>query len=341
MSTLAITEENTMPKKDFQNVQLRDVEHRGGLRLALNSFAELEKFSHFMALSNFMPKHLRNKQADCLAVLLQALRWEMDPFSVAQKTYFVNDGMAYEAQLVNAIVLSRAQIKTRPKLSWTGESEDLKCKVSATFLGEDEPLEFEAEMKTITTRNSPLWKQQPKQQLGYFALRAWARLYCPDVLMGIYTKDEMEDASMHIGSDNAIDITGDRSVVEDMAAHIAAEKKAMKEPVPPYDPETGEILDMSIMGEPSTITDDMAQGSQKNINTTAPAPNADDWISDIESIPTLDGLKYKYSQAQKLFKDSTDFARIHAAKEKRKLELRKMYEQLDNSRQGAPPGNGD
>ncbi len=263
MSTLTTTEESTMPKKDFQQVQLRDVEHRGGLRLALNSFAELEKFSHFMALSNFMPKHLRNKQADCLAVLLQALRWEMDPFSVAQKTYFVNDGMAYEAQLVNAIVLSRAQIKTRPRLSWTGEGEDLKCKVSATFLGEDEPLEFEAEMKTIATRNSPLWKQQPKQQLGYFALRAWARLYCPDVLMGIYTKDEMEDASMHIGPDNAIDITADKRVVEDMVANIAAEKKSIKEQVPPHDPVTGEIL------ENETVTAEPEQDPIKELQLRA------------------------------------------------------------------------
>lgn len=53
----------------------------------------------------------------------------------------------------------------------------------------------------------------------------------------------------------------------------------------------------------------------------ADGPNADDWIADIESVSTLDGLKHKFSQAQKAFKDSTDFARIHAAKEKRKLEL--------------------
>jgi hypothetical protein len=58
----------------------------------------------------------------------------------------------------------------------------------------------------------------------------------------------------------------------------------------------------------------------------ANTPNADDWIADIESVPTLDGLKHKYSQAQKLFKDSTDFARIHAAKEKRKLELTPVEE---------------
>lgn len=45
------------------------------------------------------------------------------------------------------------------------------------------------------------------------------------------------------------------------------------------------------------------------------------WISDIESIPTLEGLKHKFQQAAKQFKDSPDFARIYAAKEKRKAEL--------------------
>ena len=76
---------------------------------------------------------------------------------------------------MNAIILSRAPLKARPKLKWSGEGENLKCEVSATFIDEDEPAVFEAEIKTITTRNSPLWKQQPKQQLGYFATRAWAR----------------------------------------------------------------------------------------------------------------------------------------------------------------------
>lgn len=240
----ATASEDTMPKKDFQAIQLQEVDRRGGMRLALNSFAELEKFSHFMALSNFMPKHLRGKQADCLAILLQSMRWEMDPFAVAQKTYFVNDGMAYEAQLVNAIVLSRADLKSRPKITWDGEGESLKCKVSAVFNGEDEPQEFEAEIKTITTKNSPLWKQQPKQQLAYFALRAWSRLYCPDVLMGVYTKDEIEDNAAHFGPGNAIDVTPEPEFMENIEAGIKAEKETI-EPVnstPAHDPETGEII---------------------------------------------------------------------------------------------------
>jgi len=180
--------------------------------------------------------------------------------------------MAYEAQLVNAIVLSRAQIKTRPKLSWSGEGEDLKCKVSAIFLGEDEPLEFEAEMKTISTRNSPLWKQQPKQQLGYFVLRAWARLYCPDVLMGVYTKDEMEDASMHIGADNAIDVTPkSNTVVGSIMAGISAEKESMQ-PIEAHDPGTGEIIEnTTIMGDASTRKTEGAEISSSPTSPTSPA----------------------------------------------------------------------
>lgn len=260
-ATAQIADE-TMPKKDFQQVQLHAVEHSGGMKLAFNNFAELEKFSHFMALSNFVPKHLRQKQADCLAVLLQSMRWEMDPFSVAQKTYFVNDGMAYEAQLVNAIILSRAPLKARPKLKWSGDGENLKCEVSATFIGEDEPAVFEAELKTITTRNSPLWKQQPKQQLGYFATRAWARLYCPDVLMGVYTKEEMEEVAGHFGADNALDVTPkNTSTLDNIANQIKAERHPKQSE--PFDPETGEIIDR-------TATD----SSPPEIKPTEPKPVA-------------------------------------------------------------------
>ncbi len=223
--------DETMPKKEFQGVQLQAVQNNGGMRLALNSFAELEKFSHFMSISKFVPKHLRGQQADCLAVLLQSMRWEMDPFTVAQKTYFVNDGMGYEAQLVNAIIISRAPIKNRPKFEWTGEGEALKCKVSATFKGEDTPSEFEAELKTISTRNSPLWKQQPKQQLSYFALRAWARIYAPDVIMGVYTKEEVESIPSHIGAENALNITPSKSTVSDLNAEFINAHPARTDPL--------------------------------------------------------------------------------------------------------------
>lgn len=42
--------------------------------------------------------------------------------------------------------------------------------------------------KIIGIKNSPLWKSDPRQQLG--ASRAWARRNCPEVFLGVYDRDE-------------------------------------------------------------------------------------------------------------------------------------------------------
>lgn len=52
----------------------------------------------------------------------------------------------------------------------------------------------------------------------------------------------------------------------------------------------------------------------------APSPYLPDWIADIESVPTLDGLQHKFTEAQKLFKGDERIQLI-AAKDKRKAEL--------------------
>lgn len=235
--TSPFVQDAPMTKSEFKNVTLQPAQGNGGLRLNLNSFADLEKFAHFMAISRFVPKHLRGNQADCLAVLLQSIRWEMDPFSVASMSYFVNDAMAYSSQLVSSVILSRAPLDGRPNICWEGEGESLQCTVSGKFRGDADVKVREVKIKTITTRNSPLWKQDPQQQIAYFTLRAWARLYCPDILMGVYTKEEMEEAAKFQGADNAKDVTPpkpDMSVIDGINAAISGDT---------VDQTTGEVIE--------------------------------------------------------------------------------------------------
>lgn len=52
----------------------------------------------------------------------------------------------------------------------------------------------------------------------------------------------------------------------------------------------------------------------------APSPYLPDWIADIESVPTLDGLEHKFKEAAKLFKGD-ERVQLIAAKDKRKAEL--------------------
>ncbi len=181
-------------------------------------------FADIMATGrSTVPKHLQGNRGDCLAVTIQAMQWGMMPFAVAQKTHVVSGTLGYEAQLVNAVITARAPVTGRMNYEWFGDwdkiagrfkevpaknnpgemrivrdwtikdEEGLGVRVWATFKGESEPRELRLLLAQAGVRNSPLWGQDPKQQLAYLAVKRWSRLYCPDVILGVYTPDELEE----------------------------------------------------------------------------------------------------------------------------------------------------
>lgn len=162
--------------------------------LAFGDAAQLMEFSKMMAIAQVaIPKHLRGSPGACLAVAIQASEWEMSPFAVANKSYCVNDRLAYEAQLINAVILKRAPIRGRFKVEYSGEGQKRKCTVSATLLDGD-TVEYESPaIGDIKVQNSPLWKSDPDQQLFYFSSRSMCRRHFPDVILGVYTPDEIHE----------------------------------------------------------------------------------------------------------------------------------------------------
>lgn len=177
-----------------------------GAMFVPQSIGELMEFSKMMAVAgNAVPKHLRTNPGACMAVSMQAFRWGFDPFAVAQKSYSVNDIIAYESQLINSVVNTLAPIKSRPKITYEGEGQGRICIVSATIIGEDTPREVRSPMlKDISPKNSPLWKSDPDQQLAYYTTRTWARRHVPEVLLGVYAEDEIDNFKR---SEQARDVT--------------------------------------------------------------------------------------------------------------------------------------
>ena len=173
---------------------------------------QLVRFAGLMAESKAtVPAHLAGKPADCLAVTMQAAQWGMNPFAVAQKTHVVNGTLGYEAQLVNAVVSSSNLLATRLNYQWDGDwskvngktdkSPNLTVTVSAILKGEAEPRALTISMAQAGVRNSPLWEQDPRQQLAYLCVKRWARLHAPDVLLGVYTPDELQEAKPRVERD--------------------------------------------------------------------------------------------------------------------------------------------
>lgn len=170
-----------------------------------------------------LPAHFRNSPGDCMAVIMQSAQWGLNPFAVAQKTHLVNGTLGYEAQLVNAVVsasgvitkddfeyeyfgpwekvIGKFVIKKGDKgeyrqPGWSLADEDgCGVRISATIRATGKVKVLEVLLAQARVRNSTLWADDPKQQLAYLAVKKWARLHTPGVILGVYTPDEFEQTA--------------------------------------------------------------------------------------------------------------------------------------------------
>lgn len=148
-----------------------------------------------------VPEHLRGNVGDCMAICTQAMLWNMNPFAVAQKTHIVSGRLGYEAQLVNAVVQNSGAVRGAPVYEYRGDGPGLECRVGFVMRGQTEVTWGEwLKSSDVATKNSPLWKTNPKQQLGYLQLKNWARAFAPGAILGVYTTDELEDSSIGFNS---------------------------------------------------------------------------------------------------------------------------------------------
>lgn len=208
---------------------LNTVSSAGALIMDVASMDSMYRMAEIMAVGrSTIPEHLRGNKGDCMAIVMQAMTWQMNPFAVAQKTHVVNGVLGYEAQLVNAVIQSSGVTTGRFEYEWFGpwekiigktkvikmpakgdkkeyefrvpdysmtDENGLGVKVWATIKGEAQPRVLELLLVQASVRNSPLWATDPKQQLAYLAVKRWTRLYAPDVILGVYTPDEFEQTA--------------------------------------------------------------------------------------------------------------------------------------------------
>lgn len=173
--------------------------------------------------SGVTPPHLIGKGEACFAVVIKALTWKLDPYSVAASTYQTPGGkIGYEGKLVQAILENSGALeyfdlegfegglvkqkyigdwdKIRAKFTmkqgknggeypvpaWKPEDEDgLGIVIAAKVKGEVEPRRFTFWMKEAQPRFSTLWAIRPSQQIHYAGVRAFANVVAPGLFMGV------------------------------------------------------------------------------------------------------------------------------------------------------------
>ena len=275
--------------KEVQNNPLSQA-----LLFDFDKMAAMQQFAEIMASGrSTIPDHLRGNVGDCMAITMQASQWGMNPYSVASKTHIIGGKLGFEAQLVNSVVIAMAPTKDRLHYEWFGDwskilgkfktvqgkkgayqtaawnpadEADLGVKVWATLKGENEPRVLTLLLTQATVRNSTLWTSDPKQQLAYLASKRWARLFCPDTLLGVYTPDELERPTER-------DITPVASVVPEKPASSRTEGMLNKlKPQTDKAPEAPHIIDQP----PATQEATEEERAQTIINLIEAAQDQDE-----------------------------------------------------------------
>jgi flagellar motility protein MotE (MotC chaperone) len=100
-------------------------------------------------------------------------------------------------------------IKGHFHYDYKGDGATLECRVGAILSGSNEITWGEwLSNNSVTVRNSPLWKTNPRQQLGYLQVKNWARSFYPGALLGVYTPDELfDDVGAEYDSIKSVDLS--------------------------------------------------------------------------------------------------------------------------------------
>jgi hypothetical protein len=191
-----------------ESKEIATVSEFNPLALMPKTLVEAKELAKALAQSTLIPDHLQKKEGDCLMIVMQAYRWQMDPFVVAQCTSMVHGKLCYEGKLVAAALSSMNAIEGILDYKFSGNGENLTITVTGTPRGASEQKVLSGTVKGWRTfdfykgndgkpdKNRPRpnnWDKDPQSMLVYRGTRQWARLYAPSALLGVYTPDEMDD----------------------------------------------------------------------------------------------------------------------------------------------------
>jgi hypothetical protein len=251
-----------------------------------------------------VPNHLQKNVGDCFAIVMQSAQWGMNPFVVAQKTHIVNGKLGYEAQLVHALINTMSPIKGHLKFEWRGDwdkyinnglqkadEKGLCVVVSGVLQGDDKPTENTTYLAPQVTRNSPLWKTDPKMQLAYLGIKRWSGLHTPSVTLGVYTVEELQDGGLSEKVINPLPTeTQDFSYDLKNAKTLQELSSAWKQVPPSEKPSLLALKDEmkeKLMQSAVVATVEKAPEAKK---APEKEPDTTDWANLVENAQTVDEL---------------------------------------------------
>lgn len=161
-------------------------------------FDQLLRAAKMLSETSIVPQAYQKKPQDCFVAIEMATRMGISPLVVMQNMYVVKGKPSWAGQACTMLIESCGKFKN-VKHVYTGEkgTENRGCYVSAVRVSDGQQVDGVevtlAMAKAEGWTSNPKWRNMPELMLAYRASSFFARVYCPDAMMGVQTVEEVYD----------------------------------------------------------------------------------------------------------------------------------------------------
>lgn len=169
-----------------------------GIFAAPDKFEHSQRVAKVFADSQLVPPHFKGKIADCLIALNIADRMQEDPLTVMQNLAIVSGKPCWQTQYMIARANKSGVFATRITWKSEGSADKLAVTAAATLADSGEVVSVAVSMAMAKadgwTKNHK-YTTMPEHMLRWRSAAMLIRLYAPEVMLGIQSAEEVEDAA--------------------------------------------------------------------------------------------------------------------------------------------------
>ena len=160
------------------------------------AFDLAQRMSKALASSDLVPDAFRGNVANCLIALEISTRLGMAPLMVMQNLHIIHGRPSWSSQFIIAAINSSRRFTT---LKFEFNKDRTSCTAYATERATGEVIRgatVTMEMASVegwSTKKGSKWATMPELMLQYRAAAFFGRVYCPEILNGLYSEQEVMD----------------------------------------------------------------------------------------------------------------------------------------------------
>ena len=157
-------------------------------------FEHAQRIAKLLSSSDLVPNQYKGNIANTMVALEMAFRMNASPLMVMQNLHIIHGRPSWASSFIIASINSCGKFGTL-----RFKSDDKSCRAVATDRSTGEIIEGPlvtmemAKQEGWIDKAGSKWKTMPELMLKYRAAAFFGRLYCPEIMMGLYSADETID----------------------------------------------------------------------------------------------------------------------------------------------------